>query len=45
VLAYSVFRKAFVSFQIGKAAALAIILVILTTIIVKNLLDRFEIKL
>ncbi|MBA7560563.1 Trehalose transport system permease protein SugA [subsurface metagenome] len=45
VLAYSVFKKAFVSFQVGEAAALAIILVILTTIIVKNLLARFEIKL
>lgn len=45
VLAYSVFKKAFVSFQVGEAAALAIILVILTTIIVKSLLDRFEIKL
>jgi len=45
VLAYSVFRKAFVSFQVGKAAALSIVLVILTTIIVKNLLSRFEIKL
>jgi len=45
VLAYSVFRKAFVNFQIGEAAALAFILVITTTFIVSTLLKRFEVKL
>lgn len=45
VLAYSVFRKAFVSFRVGEAAALAVILLILVTVIVLNLLKRFEVKL
>jgi len=44
VLAYSVFKKAFVSFQIGKAAALAFILVIISTVVVSTLLKRFEIR-
>ncbi len=45
VLAYSVFRKAFVSFQVGEAMALGVILLIIVTIIVLNLLKRFEVKL
>ncbi|MCX6089202.1 MAG: sugar ABC transporter permease [Candidatus Atribacteria bacterium] len=44
VLAFSVFKKAFVIFQIGDAAATAIILVILTTFIVSSLIKRWDIE-
>ena len=44
VLAYGVFKKAFVNFQIGQAAALAFLLVILTTSIVSSLLKRLDVK-
>jgi multiple sugar transport system permease protein len=44
VLAYGVFKKAFVNFQIGQAAALAFLLVILTTTIVSSLLKRLDVK-
>jgi len=45
VLAYSVFKKAFVSFQIGEAAALSFILVIISTVVVSTLIKRFEIHI
>ncbi len=45
ILAYSVFKKAFISFQIGEAAAVAVVLVLLVTIIVKNLFKLFKIEL
>jgi multiple sugar transport system permease protein len=44
ILAYGVFKKAFVDFQIGQAAALAFILVALTTAIVSSLLKRLDVK-
>ncbi len=44
VLAYSVFKKAFVSFQIGQAAALAFVLVFISTVVVSNLLKQFEVR-
>jgi multiple sugar transport system permease protein len=45
VLAYSVFKKAFVNFQVGQAAALAFILVFLTTFIVSRLQKRLDVSL
>lgn len=45
VLAYSIFRKAVVSFRVGEAAALAFILLILVTITVTTVLKRFEVNL